>query len=460
MKMLKRATVTVACISVIYIISSYLLLATPYSLRMWVDVFGKMLIVVILPLRLILWGGACLCQTVERKLGIKVLLGIVVLGVYLYWAFLGFLWILFSVQEEHRLTRNLLVVNEGAPLDEVHYVYYQPVAGILRTPGQFTVEIKAEFLEEKYNRDFVVKEDGKVYDATYAKTEIAVKQVGAELEDNYVEVMWKQCFEEAYEALGLSREYYVYQKEEGEIGWMYLKLEDEADIAALAEDASLLMQYVMAAETDFFEEHRAVLEFYQVEGEERLTGFLPFGRLSQWDKVQEDYYKYPELVEARIRDEYEDAKDDLAEKKEYEKYLEAWRVEMEKSEEIAAEKPKIAISKEESAAQLIYDADLKTQGYSYELKYNAKGNLYIDLDNEGDDHFTLVYDRTSKNGACELFVLYKEHYTLDEAGNMISESTKILDMYAVEMETGRVIASGRQAWSDVGTEEYREITGE
>ena len=115
---------------------------------------------------------------------------------------------------------------------------------------------------------------------------------------------------------------------------------------------------------------------------------------------------------------------------------------------------------EETAALLIYEAVLREQGYSYGLKYNAKGNLYIDLGNEGEYHFTLVYDRTSKNGACELFVLYKEHCIRDDAGNIISESTAILDMYAVEMETERVITSGRKAWEDVGSKEYREATGE
>lgn len=36
----------------------------------------------------------------------------------------------------------------------------------------------------------------------------------------------------------------------------------------------------------------------------------------------------------------------------------------------------------------------------------------------------------------------------------------ILDMYAVENVTGKVIASGRRAWSDLGTREYREAAGE
>ncbi|MDE7199858.1 MAG: hypothetical protein K2O15_13395, partial [Lachnospiraceae bacterium] len=63
-----------------------------------------------------------------------------------------------------------------------------------------------------------------------------------------------------------------------------------------------------------------------------------------------------------------------------------------------------------------------------------------------------VYDRTSENGACELLVLYRS-----QEG---SDNEAIVDMYAVETATGKVVASGRKAWSDVGTKEYREMTGE
>ena len=40
------------------------------------------------------------------------------------------------------------------------------------------------------------------------------------------------------------------------------------------------------------------------------------------------------------------------------------------------------------------------------------------------------------------------------------QEARILDMYAYVIDTGEVIDSGRQAWGDVGTSEYREATGE
>ena len=113
----------------------------------------------------------------------------------------------------------------------------------------------------------------------------------------------------------------------------------------------------------------------------------------------------------------------------------------------------------EEAAKVIYEAVLEKEGFSYEVCYNAKGNLYIDLGSKVLDEddgkaysYRLVYDRPSKNGACELFVLYRS------AGGTSDEV--IEDMYAVEIDTGKVVASGKKAWSDVGTKEYRELTGE
>lgn len=66
--------------------------------------------------------------------------------------------------------------------------------------------------------------------------------------------------------------------------------------------------------------------------------------------------------------------------------------------------------------------------------------------------YLLVYDRISKNGSCKLFVLYRS------SGD--SSNDVIVDMYAVEQETKKVIASGKRRWSDVGTKEYRKLTGE
>ena len=71
---------------------------------------------------------------------------------------------------------------------------------------------------------------------------------------------------------------------------------------------------------------------------------------------------------------------------------------------------------------------------------------------------TLVYDRVSKNGECLLFVYYEEYY--DESGQRTDLSTKILNFYGIDRKTGKVIPGDKTSWSQVGSKEYREATGE
>lgn len=87
--------------------------------------------------------------------------------------------------------------------------------------------------------------------------------------------------------------------------------------------------------------------------------------------------------------------------------------------------------------------------------YNAKGNFYAIFESGEEDGNAwdnrLVYDRTSKNGECELFV-----YERVETG----KDTQLLGFYAVNKTTGEVISGEKTSWSEVGSEAYREATGE
>ena len=51
-------------------------------------------------------------------------------------------------------------------------------------------------------------------------------------------------------------------------------------------------------------------------------------------------------------------------------------------------------------------------------------------------------------------------YRADKAddGSWSPEAASILDMYAYVYDTGKVIRSGRTAWSDPGTQEYIDAT--
>lgn len=87
--------------------------------------------------------------------------------------------------------------------------------------------------------------------------------------------------------------------------------------------------------------------------------------------------------------------------------------------------------------------------------YNAKGNFYAIFESGEEDGNAwdnrLVYDRTSANGACELFV-----YERVETG----KDTQLLGFYAVNKTTEEVISGEKTSWSEVGSEAYREATGE
>ncbi len=183
------------------------------------------------------------------------------------------------------------------------------------------------------------------------------------------------------------------------------------------------------------------------------------------------FFKRPAEITAEEADRYINKKDGTKRKEHAQRPFENGKKEEHKEEDKTEEKiPEIEQETEremeqepeadyrETAARAVYDAVLLEEGFSYEVYYNAKGNLYIELGTKTSEEdgrtysYSLVYDRPSKNGACELLVLYR---TAEG-----SENEAIVDMYAVETASGKVVASGRKAWSDVGTKEYREITGE
>jgi len=85
---------------------------------------------------------------------------------------------------------------------------------------------------------------------------------------------------------------------------------------------------------------------------------------------------------------------------------------------------------------------------------DAKGVMYAAI-LERDVQHRLVYDRRSKNGECDLFVLYK--MPVNEVS--IAEASMI-NTYAIHIETKAVVASGKTDWSAGGTEEYYQLAGE
>lgn len=121
----------------------------------------------------------------------------------------------------------------------------------------------------------------------------------------------------------------------------------------------------------------------------------------------------------------------------------------------------------EGAFGQLYDMVFEPKGEVFTPCYNAKGNFYALL-GEGEEELsgelqqtrhTVVYDRLSKNGKCQLFVEYKDYMETNGKESYVT-TTAILEFYAVEIETGVTVAAGKTSWEETGSKEYRELTGE
>lgn len=92
------------------------------------------------------------------------------------------------------------------------------------------------------------------------------------------------------------------------------------------------------------------------------------------------------------------------------------------------------------------------------MTYNAGGDEQVILSKDSEKVILLIYDRESANGACALYAL--ESCLVEDYGSWSIDDATLLDEYAYVHETGEVIASGKTSWSDVGTQAFRNATGE
>lgn len=464
MKLLKRITLIVMCVSLFYIVLSVGLTFTELSLRTWVKALGQMIVWLITPGMILFVAFYCLYGNERVHKAVRVICtaaAVIVGGVY---AFFVFFFILLGMQEERMLTRHLLVTDESF-LSEINPVYYRPVALFFKKPGEITTADQLEYLEKKYKRVFEISRSGNAfYDVTLPGVPVEVVPDGMSLTDNYVEMVTLHSLLEVYRTVEMEREYHIVHFGKAETNHRdYLCLEASGydDIPALSEDLLCLIAGTLSGGfstsefdvMDFFHEYRGKVYFSFGEDAESYAGSVSFGgKDGEWPIdvegiVRTAYSKYENDEQGEAQELYQNIGEDDSVSEGEETDLEP-----------ETESEPVTDYREE-AAKNVYDAVLAAEGFSYEVCYNAKGNLYIDLgtkvsDEEGGKTYSyrLVYDRPSKNGACELFVLYRSVEG--------SDNEAIVDMYAVETATGKVVVSGKKAWSDVGTKEYREMTGE
>ena len=495
---LKKLLLIATGISTLYIVISYGLTITELHFREWVKALGIICTGIVIPFLGLLLIRQNIYTRHEITKTKEIIMHIMALVGFAVWGFFVFLYFIFHVDEDKRLTKSLMVSNEAEFLQENVIAYYEPVGFFFKKRCGRTQEKNREYLEEKYGKEVLERYRG-------LNIFVYFESFDRGLGDNLVDEVFRMYMIQALEDLDIDRNYYIKDLEYAGKKDLYLELKGEEDIVAFSKDVTDIFTYI-DSRTDFFKKYRDVLYFYSGEEENGITGYLPFGNLSTYDNLSNSYFEDPIKMEALVLEKYLVGVVNLEDRLAYEKEMAEILLNVQNQAKEEQFKNKESLKDEnfkgnskdeivenqmgnegeilleenvtgevtqnqgyfqEEAARRVYEEYLEAEGYAFEVKYNAKGNLYIDLEyrlaGEPQDKsktgfygHKLVYDRSSKNGKCEIFVLQRSHYT---EGRM-EESTVIVDMYAVETTTGQVVVADKQNWGDSGMEEYREITGE
>ncbi|MCH5269712.1 MAG: hypothetical protein J1E83_03100 [Lachnospiraceae bacterium] len=374
---------------------------------------------------------------------------------------------LFEMGIESKFTEGILVVHDymfdSDNMGLSYYSYDGPEGFFLRREYGSMTDIVLITLEEKYDEKFRILnvEEDKVTHYWVASVEnpklyFPVGIVYGHVVDDYP-TGWAFCkMEETADVICPKRELTMVQKsvtaETDTCILMYC--EGIGDIDSCSEDASMLINSALREEYLWEPGRNVTMEIVcTMDGAMEESVYLYFGN---YRKLQAEYgyevdaFTDPSLIYKLLLDKYD---------------IMSAEIQTETGEEspITHEDSTYFV---EGAYKVLYEELLASGDYAYDCRYNAKGNFYGWLcEGTGtlesvsgvvfDYVETVVYDRISKNNKCHLFVHYRTYYQ-DGA----EYTTAILDMYAVDMETGAVYTSGRHAWADVGSAEYREATGE
>lgn len=460
MKALKGITLTSVCISVLYIALAAVLPFSAFSFRAWADTLGQVIAALVTPLLLVALVLTHLWKSRRLTESPKAIITLLTVLVCMAGAFFVCLLIVFGREDETMLTKNLIVIGKPYPANDSHFTYYRPESLFFKKPTQITNGDRADYLCEKYGLEFIAdEENGHIYESAHPEITVTVAPSGLSLTDDYIEELTFHYLREGYEALELKRKYVLHEKGKGWSDNSFCLIgKNLGDLPSLSKDIFLLADYCIEvsggdSEENVYRRYPGHIEYgFSYDGEAPLSLFkysFQYGQLE------------PDAIKEQTLADYHSA---LAEQRKEQERQEAMQNQV--SENVPETDGEIAGSTEaeetyepdyrEKPAKMIYEAFLAKEGFSYEVYFNAKGNLYIDLGSKEEDgqlyHYRLVYDRPSKNGLCELFVLYRAKEGSDDEA--------IVDMYAAEPDTGEVVRSGRKAWSDVGTKTYRDLTGE
>ncbi|MCM1064086.1 MAG: hypothetical protein NC420_06325 [Eubacterium sp.] len=489
---MKKSTKNIAGISgallglaVLYLAGGFVSSSMGLEYRFWVSILGKCLCLLVFPLWIAGAGIWMLWRRFREHVVGKWLVrlaGAAVTLLCLVWSCLVFLFVVFSSHEDHYLGGGLVsVVVESFP-KPASYAVYESVGPFFRREISLTEERIAEYLSDRYHRDFypVYKDGETLYvDAGREGVSTSVEYLSGRLHDGYPQALADYCLEEGYQALGLKWDFCILETGRGEAHFC-LVLDDEENITAFGADVYRLMQYALEREPLLKkQEVYLYLSSREYRGQWGMEGF---GSSRSWESLSTRQYPSDE---AKVTQSVKWAVDSMRIQAQQDRQAigsdiqkigiigaraaamsaslapeaaQASAPELTEREMVEAEYPEQC-----QAAEAIWEAGLKDAGYGYEPGANAKGNLVIWLgklpaddlqsDTEESDYY-LTYDRESKNGNCYLFVLSEvpEGYGPGDA--------YLREFYACEKGTLTVVAGNKTSWAQVGCAEYREITGE
>lgn len=471
---------------ILYLTGGLILSVMGLEYRFWVDGLGKCLCILVLPL----WGiGAAIWKLWQRFRDHRAgkwlvrLIGGVAVCFCMVWSYFGTLLGIALSREDHSLGDGLVsVVTESFP-KPADYAIYESVGPFFRRKTVLTPERMAEYLKDRYQREFYpIEENGETLyvDAGREDIRIAVEYIGGKLSEDYPQALADHYLAEGWQVLGM--EWDACMLETGRGKHFCLVLDGERNMDAFGADVCRLMQYALRQDP--------LLEKYDVSiylsaGKYRgqwSTG--RFGSSRPWERLPTEQYPSDE---AKVIQWVRQAVDGMGTRAQQDRLamrsdiremavnggetalVSGARKTVQASEPTSVPEPtqrqlvEAEFPGQCRAAQAIWEAELKEAGYEYEPGANAKGNLVIWLgklpsDNlqsdKSESDYYLTYDRESQNGNCYLFVLSEV-----PEGNGLNDAF-LREFYACEKDTLKVVAGNKTSWAQVGCTEYREITGE
>lgn len=377
---------------------------------------------------------------------------------------------LFNIKQENIMSDGTILVRvSDFPNESIKY-YCEPVSIFARRRIDWTPERDASLLEGKYQVPFevVTQENGEQIIRSKEEPKVIVEVWNKDpVEDNYVDNYKNLIIAQTIENKQIKTPFFDSNlntgRESGIVNYTFI-CESKEDAEEVSKTIATMVQELM--KRPIFEEYGENL-YCQLKMKLGYTDiFFELGNRSfrDQDTPAMDYYADSKLVLEKILDYYEEDPEVYSTEEEFTNESEEYTYEYreEKTEEFT--EGIIELDQEYSGDQwlievyeTIYQDVFEKEGKILEFEFNAKGQMYVSFGMENSIRNTLVYDRESKNGKCYLVAYYEEHY--DENGNWI-DNTSIKNYYAVVKSSGQVIASGKTAWADVGTKEYRQATGE